>query len=286
MSTTTPTTTTTGSLEVAGAELYYELRGHGPLVALHAAPMDATSFTPLAELLAVDHTVLTCDPRGINRSRVEHRAQDVTPDTRADDLATVLRHVDAGPANLLGSSGGAVSALALVQAHPELVETVIAHEPPLAALLSDRDELRRETDEMIETYLAGDRKSAWSAFMEMANIHLPSDVFEAMFGGELQGQAAADELFAFAHMERPTTFWQPDLSALRHSEVRLVIGIGERSTDELCDRTSRALATEIGIQPTMFPGGHIGFAEEPEAFAMRLRDVLESVAQPDPARGS
>lgn len=275
METTAPTATTT--LRVGGAELYYELRGHGPLIALHAAPMDAASFTPLAELLAVDHTVLTCDPRGINRSRVDHPDRDVTPDQRAEDLAALLRHVDAGPATLFGSSGGAVSALALTQADPDLVHTVIAHEPPLAELLPHREELRIQTDDMVQIYLAGDRRGAWARFMESGNIHLPAELFEAMFGGPIDGQAAADERFAFAHMERATTFWRPALSALRESDVTLVVGIGEASADELCDRTSRALAAEIGIAPTMFPGGHIGFAEDPTAFATRLRDLLEAI---------
>ena len=273
MDTATPAAAT---LRVPGAELYYELRGHGPLIALHAAPMDAASFIPLAELLAVDHTVLTCDPRGINRSRVDHPDRDVTPEIRADDLARLLHHVDAGPATLLGSSGGAVSALALTQEHPELVNTVIAHEPPLAGLLSDCEDLRAQTDDMIETYLAGNRRGAWSKFMQTANIHLPAELFEAMFGGQIQGQAALDEHFAFTHMERATTFWKPDLSALRDTQVTLIVGIGEHSANELCDRTSQALAAEIGITPTMFPGGHIGFVEDPEAFATRLRDVLKA----------
>jgi pimeloyl-ACP methyl ester carboxylesterase len=269
-------TATAAMLQVEGAEIYFELRGRGPLIALHAAPMDASSFTPLAELLAVDHTVLTSDPRGINRSRADQADRDVTPEVRADDLAKVLRHVDAGPAVLFGSSGGAVSALALTQEHPELVDIVIAHEPPLAELLSDREELRTQTDSMIEAYLAGDRRRAWLTFMESANIHLPDEVFEAMFGGPIHGQAAADEHFAFAHMERATTFWKPALPALRDTEVTIVVGIGEHSTFELCDRTSRALAAEIGIEPTMFPGGHLGFLEEPPAFATRIRDVLRA----------
>lgn len=274
---TTNTTTGASTLRVADAEIYYELRGDGPLVVLHAAPMDATAFAPLAELLAVDHTVLTSDPRGINRSRVDQPDRDVTPDMRAEDLAILLRHVDVGPAIVVGSSGGAVSALALVQAHPELVTTVIAHEPPLADLLDDRDDLRTQTDDMVDTYLSGDRRGAWSMFMESANIELPEDMFEAMFGGPITGQAAADEHFAFAHMERATTFWAPDLAALRASKATIVVGIGEQSSGELCDRTSRRLAAEIGVQPVRFPGGHIGFVEDPEAFAGRLRTVLAAI---------
>jgi pimeloyl-ACP methyl ester carboxylesterase len=61
-------------------------------VVLVAAPMDATSFAPLADLLASDHTVLTTDPRGINRSPVDDPNLDSTPPMRADDLSRLLAH--------------------------------------------------------------------------------------------------------------------------------------------------------------------------------------------------
>ena len=62
---------TVSTLEVPGATLHYEVRGRGPLLALHAAPMDADAFAPVAELLADEYTVVTGDPRGIHRSMVE-----------------------------------------------------------------------------------------------------------------------------------------------------------------------------------------------------------------------
>ena len=268
---------TAATLQVPGAHLYYEVRGAGPLVVLVGAPMDASSFTPLADLLAADHTVLTTDPRGINRSPVEDPEQDCTPQMRADDLSRLLAHLDAGPAAVLGSSGGAVSALALAQAASEQVHTVIAHEPPLDELLDDRDQLRVQTEDMIATYLSGDVRGAWVKFLTTANIHLPEEVFEAMFGGEREPQAAADEHYQFAHMLRATTRWQPDVVALRSAPTRILVGIGEDSTGQLCDRTSRALATALDVQPTMFPGGHIGFVEDPDAFATQLRTVLHQV---------
>jgi pimeloyl-ACP methyl ester carboxylesterase len=148
--------TTTSTLEVPGARLYYEVRGAGPLLVLVGAPMDARSFAPLADLLAADHTVLTTDPRGIRRSPVDDPDRDSTPELRADDLARLITALDAGPATVLGSSGGAVTALALVQARPELMGTVIAHEPPLIDLLDDREQLRAETEKQASTYLDGD----------------------------------------------------------------------------------------------------------------------------------
>lgn len=271
----TPTlAATAGKLRVPDAQLHYEVRGDGPLVVLVGAPMDARSFAPLADLLAADHTVLTTDPRGINRSAVDDRDRDSTPEMRADDLARLVTYLDAGPAAVLGSSGGAVSALALAQARPDVVHTVVAHEPPLDELLDDREQLRERTEDVIATFLAGDVVEAGRKFLAIANIDLPDEVFQQMFGRERDPQEAADEYFQHAHMLRPTTRWRPDLRALRWGSTRVVVGIGEESAGQLCDRTSKALAAALGIEPTYFPGGHIGFAEDPEAFSARLRAVL------------
>ena len=265
---------TARTLDVPGARLYYEVRGTGPLVVLVGAPMDATPFAPLADLLAGDYAVLTTDPRGINRSPVGDPDQDSTPQMRADDLSRLLTHLDVGPAAVLGSSGGAVSVLALAQAHPEQVHTVIAHEPPLIELLPDRAERHAGNEEVIAKWLAGDHAGSWRAFLDNANIHLPEGVFEAMFAGEPDPQATADTSYQNTHMLRPTTHWQPDITALRSAATRVVVGIGETSASQLCDRTSKALATALGTEPTMFPGGHTGFAEDPDGFAARLRSVL------------
>ena len=147
---------TTGTLQAPGAQLYYEMRGTGPVLILIGNPMDANPFTPLAELLATDHTVVTTDPRGINRSPADDPTQDVAAELRAEDLSRLLAHLATGPAAVFGSSGGAVSALALAAAHPDQVHTVVAHEPPLHQVLADRDQHEAAVDDMIATYLRGD----------------------------------------------------------------------------------------------------------------------------------
>lgn len=258
-------------LDVPDARLYYEVRGHGPLVALVAAPMGADAFAPLAELLAVDHTVLTTDPRGIHRSPLHDPEQDSTPQARADDLARLITHLDAGPAVVLGSSGGAVTALALAQARPDLVHTAVAHEPPLEFLLGDRDAHRAHRDDMIAAYLGGDRVGAWARFLSAADIRIPAEVMVAR-----DEQAIADERRWFLHEMAWTSSWRPDLDVLRAVPTRIVLGIGAASAGQFCDRATRALATELGIEPTLFPGGHIGFVDDPAAFAPRLRAVLDS----------
>ncbi|HEY1179728.1 MAG TPA: alpha/beta hydrolase, partial [Phytomonospora sp.] len=208
-------TPTVGTLDVPGASLHFEVRGEGPLVVLVAAPMDARSFEGLADLLAPDHTVLTTDPRGINRSPVADRDADSTPEQRADDLARLITHVDAGPAAILGSSGGAVSVLALAETRPELLDLAVAHEPPLNSLLEDREELYAKTEEIIAAYEAGDPVGSWRLFMKLANIDMPEPVFQMLFGAPRDAQTTADELFQYQHMIRRTTRWLPDVERQR-----------------------------------------------------------------------
>ncbi|GAA1585715.1 MULTISPECIES: alpha/beta fold hydrolase [Kribbella] len=255
------------TFEVSDAELYYEVRGNGPLTVLVGAPMDADAFAPLAALLATDRTVLTLDPRGVKRSTLTPGGTS-RPEQRADDLAQLIRHVDAGPADVLGSSGGAVSALALAQYHPDVVRTVIAHEPPLDRLLPDADQLLARSERLMADYLAGDVVGAWKQFFRLAGIFLPDEAAEAMFGGERDPEQVAAERFWFGHEMRETITWLPDVDRLREADV--VVGIGADSTGQLCDRTSTALAGRLGLEPTRFPGGHTGFVDAPEAFAAAL----------------
>ena len=134
-STATPAAVTAGTLGAPGARLYYEVRGTGPMLALVGAPMGAQFFTPLADLLADEFTVLITDPRGVGRSPVDDPERDSTPELRADDLARLLRHLDADPAVVFGSSGGAVTGSG-PDAGPSRAgaDRLIAHEPPLEEL--------------------------------------------------------------------------------------------------------------------------------------------------------
>ena len=259
---------------VDGGELHVEVRGDGPALVLHAAPMTAAAFVPLAEALRDTHRVITMDPRGLGRSRVDDATRDVDPDTRADDVAAVIEALDAGPATVLGSSGGAVSALSIAARHPSVVAAVVAHEPPLAVLLDDRDEIRADTELMIATYRSGDRIGYWRRFLASAGIELPDEVFDEHFARPPTGRDLDDERFAVEHMERATTFWDPPLAALAASDVAIVVGIGAASAGQFCDRTSRALGEALDLEPVVFPGGHTGFAEDPADFADVLRTAL------------
>lgn len=267
-----------------GARIHHEIRGAGPLVVLVGSPMGADFFAPAADLLAADHTVVTLDPRGVGRSTVDDPDADSTPAQRAADLTALIAHVDAGPAVVLGSSGGAVTALALAQDHPGAVRAVIAHEPPVEQLLDDPSARAAASEDIVATYVAEGPGAAWAKFLADANLPAGEEPpLEAATGAEdvdrapaeRDPQEVADERFFFLHEMLPTVRFVPDVAALRDGAPTVVVGIGEDSSGQLCDDTSRALADGLGVAPEMFPGGHVGFVEDPAAFVTRLREVLD-----------
>lgn len=266
--------TPVGLLHMPDATIHFEVRGAGPPLLLHAAPMDARAFESLATELMDTFTVVTSDPRGIHRSSVSDRSVATTPDDRAEDLARLLEDLDLGPAAVFGSSGGAVSALALAQRHPGSVSAVIAHEPPLIELLDERDALRAAEETMVATYAAGDRQRYWEMFLDTAGIELPAGMFEVMFETPPSAQELRDERYGVERMQLPTTAWQPDVDALADGPVAVIPAVGSQSRGQLCDRTTRALAHQLGCSVVEMPGDHTGFVDDPRAFAAQIRQLL------------
>jgi hypothetical protein len=79
------------------------------------------------------------------------------------------------------------------------------------------------------------------------------------------------------------TSYRPDVAALTAAPTRVVIGVGVESRKTLTGRTSEATAALLGQDTVEFPshhggflGGEFGYAGQPEAFAVRLREVLEA----------
>ncbi|MET8468681.1 alpha/beta hydrolase [Streptomyces sp. NPDC006422] len=267
--------TTTRTLQVVGGRLHYEVRGSGPLLLLMGSPMDAAAFGPLADALAGDRTVVTHDPRGISGSVLDDPGQDSTPELRADDVAALLDALNAESADVFGSSGGAVTGLALVARHPGRVRTLVAHEPPLLTLLPDAAAQLAASDDIVETFHREGVGAAWAKFMANAGFDVGDDG-PAGPPGEPSEQDLANSVRFFAHELRDTVRHVPDTAALKAGADRVVVGVGEASTALITHATSTALAERLGTPPAPFPGDHGGFIGQPKEFAERLRQVLTS----------
>lgn len=266
------------TLEVPGARLHFAVSGSGPVLMLIGLPMDSSGFSMVAPLLADRYTVVTYDPRGLGLSTIEDPDQDNTPELCADDVHRVLAEVTSAPADVLGSSGGAVTGLALVTAHPGQVRTLVAHEPPLIELLPDRAERRAEVDDIYRTHHTQGPGPAFVKFMAHASGQ-PS-AGQPPPGPEPQGPPSQEQVRAgnrmFGHCILPTTRYQPDLGALRAAATRIVVGVGKAEPNGVAHRAGVALAERLGIEPIGFPGGHGGFFEEPGPWAETLHAALSA----------
>jgi pimeloyl-ACP methyl ester carboxylesterase len=266
------------TLDVRGAHLYYEVRGSGPVVLLVGSPMGAALFAPVADALAADHTVVTHDPRGISGSRLDNPDEDTSVDQRADDVAAIVDALGVGSADLFGSSGGAVTGLALVTRHPGRIGTLVAHEPPVQGLLPDAAERRADVDDIVATFHREGPAPAYAKFMALVGAQTASRMANAgrdpMPAQQPTAQDIANGARFLGHDMAATTRFVPDVGALRATTTRVVIGIGGTADIPLAQRTARALAERLGVAPVEFPGGHVGFVEHPLEFANALRSVL------------
>jgi pimeloyl-ACP methyl ester carboxylesterase len=289
--------TTTHILETAEADIAYDVRGAlppadgRPPLFMIGQPMDASGFSTLASYFP-DRTVVTYDPRGLGRSTRKDGRVDHAPTVQADDVHAVIEALGAGPVEMFASSGGAVTALALVAAYPNDVTTLVAHEPPLIAVLPDAEAAERARAGFRDAYEAGGSGAGMAAFIAMTS-------WRGEFTGEYFAQPAADPaLFGLSPEDDGSrddpllsdrswavSGYRPDVDALSAAPTRVVIAVGEESLGTFTGRSSVAMAELLGQQATVFPshhggflGGEFGYAGQPEAFARKLRDVLDDDA--------
>jgi pimeloyl-ACP methyl ester carboxylesterase len=285
---------TTQTLDVPGAVLTYDVRrgesSTGRPLVIIGSPMGASGFGTLAGHFT-DRTVVTYDPRGVERSQKSDPGSESTPDQHADDIHAVISAVG-GPVDLFASSGGAVNALALVARHPDDVRILVAHEPPASQVLPDREEALAACRDIHETYLREGFGPGMAKFIALVSHDgpIPADYADrpapdpAMFGLPTADDGSRTDALLGQNMIS-CNFHEHDFDALRAASTRVVLGVGAESTTNLAGRAAVAVAERLGTSPVTFPGGHAGFlggeygqTGEPDAFAAKLREVLTATA--------
>jgi pimeloyl-ACP methyl ester carboxylesterase len=159
-----------GTLAVEGAQLYYEVRGSGPLLLMiPGASGSADAFKAAADCLARHLTVVTYDRRGFSRSPIDRSCpqDDIRRlQTDVDDAACLLTRVRNGPAIVFGSSSGAIVALELLVRHATHVRSLVPHEPPLVKLLADGQRWIAFFLALYQQYLAAGPEQALHTFRD------------------------------------------------------------------------------------------------------------------------
>jgi pimeloyl-ACP methyl ester carboxylesterase len=281
------------TFDAPGATITYEVRSNPtttePPLLLIGSPMGAGGFTTLARYFA-DRTVVTYDPRTADRSRRTDGATSTEVAEHAEDLHRLIAEIGGGPVDIFASSGGATNALALVERHPDDVRTLVAHEPPSAASVPDRDAALAAVRDLRATYERRGHGVAMAKFILLVSHRGPipadwtsqPDPDPAMFGMPAEDDGSRDDPLLGQNMPANPSY-EFDVEALRRAPTRIVLAASEEGEGTLAHRGAKAVAESLGREAVIFPSNHGGFLGDefgpgqggkPAEFAAKLREVL------------
>jgi pimeloyl-ACP methyl ester carboxylesterase len=265
-----------GVLPVAGARLYYEIHGSGPLLLMiPGANGTAESFRRVTEYLAGSYTVVLYDRRGFSRSGLEG-AQDYDRrlETEADDVRRLIEHLGGEPAVVFGTSSGAIVALEVLGRHPSVVRAVVPFEPPVVRLLPDG---QKWVDFFFDVYAIYRRSGPGPALDRFRTETFATADRHAMAGAmdfSRNDHALANARYWFEHELRQYPSIALDLDSLTTHADRMVLTVGRESRGYPAREATEELGKRLGRQVVELPGGHVGGMTRPVDFAAELVRVL------------
>ena len=239
--------------------------GTGPLLLLcPGGDGDPRGVTGLAAQLADAWTVVTYVRPG-HPTIAEHAA----------DAAAVLDGVGGGPAAVFGSSFGGLVGLELALTRPGAVSTLVAHEPPLLAVLPADDPAPAQMHGM-HSAAAADMRTAGPLVMATTGTRL--DDWE-----DARPPAAPPDPDRLGTMQRffaevapAAERYAPDPAAIRAAAAgtRIVPAVGTTATGHFPYRCAEALGALLDTPVAQLPGAHSGMVTHPRAFAAALLGLL------------
>ncbi len=162
-----------------GIQLHYVVRGEGdPVVFVHGSLGDGSYWNDeLAYFSRRYHVVAYSRRYNVPNDNPIRPGYSAIVD--AGDLAGLIRALHLGPVHVVGHSYGALTALLLAVAHPELVRTLVLAEAPAVSLLAHMtgpdaakgraafdDIQRRMVEPMKAAFARGDREAGVAAFID------------------------------------------------------------------------------------------------------------------------
>jgi pimeloyl-ACP methyl ester carboxylesterase len=126
---------------INGVQLYWELSGSGePVILAHGSWGDHSNWGQVVPGLSSSFHVATYDRRGHSRSERLPGQGSIHEDVA--DLAALIDDLFGGPAHVIGNSFGAAIALHLAVRRPQLIRSLVLHEPPLFSLLEGEPQVQ------------------------------------------------------------------------------------------------------------------------------------------------
>jgi pimeloyl-ACP methyl ester carboxylesterase len=250
-------------MRVNGVDLHVEPpAGEGALVVLvHGGWTESSTWAGMVPALARSFRVVSYDRRGHSRSG---RTPEPSPRRQdEDDLAALIEALGA-PAHVVGNSYGAAIALSLAGRRPDLVRSVVAHEPVLIGLVP-MPEVAAAIHSVQAQIAAGDVEAGTRRF------------FEEVIGVAMPPGATTNAQ-TFVDMGEDPEWASLDVRAVRRYPGPILITHGDASPLWL-PHVALEVATWLGRESQVIAGaGHSPQRTNPHAFASVIEDFIGRTA--------
>jgi len=258
-------------LDIDGFSLYYDTVGSGvPLLCLHAFPFDGRMWREQHSLGDAARLIIP-DLRGVGRSSVTEGPS--TMELMAEDMFSLLDHLEIEHAVVMGVSMGVYVAFAMYAANPGRFRGFIIADTRTEADNPQTVERRKKTVEGLlsqGTEILHDRVN--DLFAETTRREHPALVEEmqAMVRG-MNPRGLAEQTLGMA--------LRPDRTGLLPSiQTPTLVLCGENDTVSPCDGMRQLAAHIPGARfVTIADAGHLSPLEHPAAFNARVREFLDSL---------
>jgi pimeloyl-ACP methyl ester carboxylesterase len=256
-----------GSLPLAGTNLYYEVRGSGPvLLFIPAGGGDASSYEGVAEYLSAWYTVVTYDRRGYSHSKLTDPDETPTIQTSADDIHELLTTVTDEPAFVFGSSSGGVIALDLVTRYADQIKAIVIHEPA-KFIIPKPDEPFVDLGKLF-------KEGGPAAVQKYIGVDFTAR--KSAVGGD-GAQREANMKFFMQKEPKMVGEYQYNLDGLKAvaKKTKIIIGGSTTAKQAIGYRGAEIAAGFFGTSIISFPGDHAGYIAYPQEFANALHKVFQ-----------
>jgi len=267
--------------KVNGHRLYFELSGEGvPAVLVHGSWASHDIWQPVMPGLTARFRVLAYDRRGHSRSE-RPAGQDSVHDDVAD-LAALVEHLGLAPAWVVGNSYGAAITLRLAADRPDLLRGVVAHEPPLFAVVEDDPaiapmlgELNQGIERVADAIAAGEHAKAAEDFVEEVALgpgswqQFPPEVREQII---FNAPTYLDEI-------RDPDGLSIDLDRLRAFDKPMLLTKGDQSPPHFGPVVTKIKSACRDAHVHTFRGaGHLPHMTHPDAYVEKVAAFIESTS--------
>jgi pimeloyl-ACP methyl ester carboxylesterase len=263
-------------LTINGIDLFYKLSGTGrlPLILVHGSWASHQDWEPILPYLIDDFRILTYDRRGHSQSQRLPEQGSVHEDVT--DLAALIEQLGLAPAWVVGNSFGGSITLRLAAERPELFRGLIAHEPPLFALLvndpkyaSMMNEIKRTIEAVAQRIASGDHRGAAEQFVDLALgpgmwAELPPEVQQSLIENAL----------TFLDEVRDPSQLAFDLGWIRAFPQPVLLTAGKKSPPifaPVLEKLSAVLPPAVVLVDV----GHIPHVTQPESYAETITSFVQ-----------